>query len=243
MQADACAGLRSARSAAAGAVGWAGDEVRVHLAAQARELFGFFYALFLLGMVHGGGPPSKDSQERTRLFEDLLRNHQNQLFRVAYRLAGNRDDAEDLLQVSVLDALRSFDRFQLGTHFDRWMQRIITNNYIDRHRVAPKVRIDSLDQPIGGEEDGRTIEVPDASGDPARLIDQREFEEPVQRALDELTPEYRAVVVLSDVEGYSYDEIAAALKVPIGTVRSRLNRARNALKKKLAEYARARYGL
>jgi RNA polymerase sigma-70 factor (ECF subfamily) len=188
--------------------------------------------------------PSTEAQERSRLFEDLLRKYETQIYRMAYRLTGNHDDAEDLVQDSVLDALRSFGRFQLGSRFDRWMQRVITNNFIDHQRAQPKVQVESLDQPNDEEEgDERTLEVPDVSGDPAHLLEQRELAEPVQRALDELPAEYRAVVVLSDIEDYSYEEIAAALKVPIGTVRSRLNRGRNILKEKLADYARERYGL
>ncbi len=188
--------------------------------------------------------PSREAQERARLFEDLLRKYEYQIYRVAYRLTGNRDDAQDLVQDSVIDALRSFDRFQIGTRFDRWMQQIITHNFIDRQRAQPKVKVESLDQPLGDdEEDERRLEVPDMTDDPAQIIEERELEEPVQRALDELPAEYRAVVVMSDIEGYSYEEIAAALKVPIGTVRSRLNRGRNILKGKLADYARERYGL
>jgi len=187
---------------------------------------------------------SREAQERTRLFEDLLRKYEYQIYRMAYRLTGNRDDAQDLVQDSVLEALRAFDRFHIGSRFDRWMQRIMTHNYIDRQRAQPKVKVESLDQSLGSEEEEeRTLEVPDMTGDPARLLEERELAEPVQRALDELPAEYRAVVVLSDIEGYSYEEIAATLKVPIGTVRSRLNRGRNILKERLADYARERYGL
>jgi len=203
----------------------------------------FAAALSSLGVSKRREAPA-DAQERARLFEDLLRNHEEQLYRIAYRLAGNRDDAQDLVQYSVIEALRSFGKFQIGTRFDRWMQRIITNNFIDQQRARSHVRLESLDQPRGGsEDDGRTIEVPDVSGDPAHVIEEQEFDEPVQRALDALPAEYRAVVVLSDVEGYTYEDIARTLGVPIGTVRSRLNRGRNLLRKQLADYARERYGL
>jgi RNA polymerase sigma-70 factor (ECF subfamily) len=214
-----------------------------HFTSSAWELFRFALSLSLVGMFRSR-EPSTEAQERARLFEDLLRKYETQIYRMAYRLTGNHDDAEDLVQDSVLDALRSFGRFQLGSRFDRWMQRVITNNFIDRQRAQPKILVESLDQPSDEEEgDERTLEVPDVSGDPAHFLEQRELEEPVQRALDELPAEYRAVVVLSDMEDYSYEEIAAALKVPIGTVRSRLNRGRGILKEKLADYARERYGL
>jgi RNA polymerase sigma-70 factor (ECF subfamily) len=187
---------------------------------------------------------SAESNEQTRLFEDLLRKCEYQIYRIAYRLTGNRDDAQDLVQDSVVDALRSFDQFQIGTRFDRWMYQIITHDFIDSRRAQRKVKVESLDQPLNtDEEDERTLDVPDVTDDPAHIIEERELEEPVQRALDELPEEYRVVVVLSDIEGYSYEEIAAALKVPIGTVRSRLNRGRNVLKVKLADYAREGYEL
>jgi len=214
-----------------------------HLTAWGWELFGFAATLSLVGLLRSD-ESSREAQERTRLFEDLLRKYEYQIYRMAYRLTGNRDDAQDLVQDSVLEALRAFDRFHIGSRFDRWMQRIMTHNYIDRQRAQPKVKVESLDQSLGSEEEEeRTLEVPDMTGDPARLLEERELAEPVQRALDELPAEYRAVVVLSDIEGYSYEEIAATLKVPIGTVRSRLNRGRNILKERLADYARERYGL
>lgn len=214
-----------------------------HLTAWGWELFGFAATLSLVGLLRSD-ESSREAQERTRLFEDLLRKYEYQIYRMAYRLTGNRDDAQDLVQDSVLEALRAFDRFHIGSRFDRWMQRIMTHNYIDRQRAQPKVEVESLDQSLGSEEEEeRTLEVPDMTGDPARLLEERELAEPVQRALDELPAEYRAVVVLSDIEGYSYEEIAATLKVPIGTVRSRLNRGRNILRERLADYARERYGL
>ena len=206
-----------------------------------RELIEGNPTLSSVERLHGD---ESESHESARLFEDLLRKYEYLIYRTAYRLTGNRDDAQDLVQESVIDALRSFDRFQIGSRFDRWMQHLITNNFIDRQRSQPKVRIESLDQSAEDEDgDERKLEIADSTGDPGRLIDEHRLEEPVQRALDELPAEYRAVVVLSDIEGYAYDEIAAALKVPIGTVRSRLNRARARLKTKLAEYARERYRL
>jgi len=174
----------------------------------------------------------------------LLRKYERPLYRLAYRLTGHPDDAEDLLQDSVLEALRSFHRFQMGSRFDRWMQQVIIHNFIDRQRARPKIQVESLDQTNEeAGEDERPLEVPDVTDDPAHLLDMQGLEEPVQQALESLPVEYRIVVVLSDIEDFSYEEIAAALKIPIGTVRSRLNRGRNLLKEKLADYARERYGL
>jgi RNA polymerase sigma-70 factor (ECF subfamily) len=210
-----------------------------HLPILVGELFRGSFTLSLIGLW-----AARERPERTQLFEDLLRKYERPLYRLAYRLTGHPDDAEDLLQDSVLEALRSFHRFQMGSRFDRWMQQVIIHNFIDRQRARPKIQVESLDQTNEeAGEDERPLEVPDVTDDPAHLLDMQGLEEPVQQALESLPVEYRIVVVLSDIEDFSYEEIAAALKIPIGTVRSRLNRGRNLLKGKLADYARERYGL
>ncbi len=183
-------------------------------------------------------PPSSESlsEDEVDLFARLLAQHQDKLYRVAYRMAGHPEDAQDLLQDALLEAFRSFKRFQRGTYFDKWLYRIMTNTFIDRQRRSKRVgRIDSLDAPQpGGEEDGTPVrEVADWSSDPARIALRGTFEEPIQRALDTLPPEFRMVLILSDVEEFSYEEISEMMGTPVGTVRSRLHRARAAMKQSL----------
>lgn len=183
-------------------------------------------------------PPSSDalSEDEVDLFARLLAQHQDKLYRVAYRMAGHSEDAQDLLQDALLEAFRSFKRFQRGTYFDKWLYRIMTNTFIDRQRRSKRVgHIESLDAPqVGGEDDGAAVrDVADWGSDPARVALQETFDEPVQRALDTLPPEFRMVLILSDVEEFSYEEISEMMGTPVGTVRSRLHRARAAMKQSL----------
>ncbi len=170
------------------------------------------------------------------LFARLLAAHQDKLYRVAYRMAGHHEDAQDLLQDALLEAYRSFKKFQRGSYFDKWLYRIMTNTFIDRQRHKKRVGIvESLDAPLpgSGEMESAGRDIPDWTDEPSQRILQDKFDEPVQRALDGLPPEFRMVLILSDVEEFSYEEISEMMDTPIGTVRSRLHRARAMMRQKL----------
>ena len=173
--------------------------------------------------------------EEVHLFESLMLRHQAQLFRVAYRMTGNRDEAEDLVQEALVEAFQSFRRFVPGTHFDRWVSRIMSHTYIDRIRRKSRARVESLDQPMG-EGDGYLREIRDPRKTPQERALSSETEQKVQDALRELPEEFRLAVVLCDIEGFSYEEIAERVQCPIGTVRSRIHRGRGLLAKKLKPY-------
>jgi len=178
------------------------------------------------------------SEDDVDLFARLLAAHQDKLYRVAYRMAGHHEDAQDLLQDALLEAYRSFKKFQRGTYFDKWLYRIMTNTFIDRQRHKKRVgRVDSLDAPLTLAEDGEgsTREIPDWKNEPSRRVLQDQFGEPVQKALDKLKPDFRMALILSDVEEFSYEEISEMLDIPIGTVRSRLHRARDMMRQTLTE--------
>jgi RNA polymerase sigma-70 factor (ECF subfamily) len=178
------------------------------------------------------------TEDDVDLFARLLAAHQEKLYRVAYRMAGHHEDAQDLLQDALLEAYRSFKKFQRGTYFDKWLYRIMTNTFIDRQRHKKRVgRVDSLDAPSVGGDDGEISarEIPDWTGEPSRRVLHDEFGEPVQKALNQLKPDFRMVLILSDVEEFSYEEIAEMLNIPIGTVRSRLHRARDMMRQTLTE--------
>jgi len=171
------------------------------------------------------------------LFEELLQQHEKQLYRVAFRLAGNYEDAQDLVQDTLFEAFRHFDRFEPGTRFDRWLYRIMTNRHIDKVRKHSRMKVVSLDQPPeDGEGTPLAWDIPDESEDPERVCLGDELEEPIQKALDELPPEYRSTIMLVDLEGFSYEEASRVLQCPIGTVRSRLNRGRRLLREKLRPF-------
>ncbi len=171
-------------------------------------------------------------------FEELVRAHGASLYRVAYRLCGDQDDAEDLLQEALLEAFEAFGRFRAGTHFDRWVFRIMRNSYIDRVRKRPKARIDSLDGTHGNGQFNGTREIVDLTSVPDLRILADTLDGPIQLALQSLPEEFRTVVILSDLEELSYQEISQTLGCPIGTVRSRLHRGRSILKEKLKSYVR-----
>jgi RNA polymerase sigma-70 factor, ECF subfamily len=170
-------------------------------------------------------------------FEALVEQSWDALWRYAYRTTGNRDDAEDLLSETLVEGFRSFAQFRGETPFVRWMYRVMTTTRIDMVRKASRRRADSLDAvESDGTETHGSRDIPDAAADPAALVLGPMLSEPVQCALDRLPEEFRAVVVLADMEQLDYAEVSRILQVPVGTVRSRLHRARALLRKSLAAY-------
>jgi len=156
-------------------------------------------------------------------WEEIVREHSARVYRLAYRLTGNRHDAEDLTQETFIRVFRSLDSYVPGT-FEGWLHRITTNLFLDLARRRKRIRMDST-----GDE---TAYWPssDPFGSPERAFEHGNLDSDVQRALDELPPEYRAAVVLCDIEGLSYEEIAVTLGIKLGTVRSRIHRARARLR-------------
>jgi RNA polymerase sigma-70 factor (ECF subfamily) len=167
-------------------------------------------------------------------FEKLVKANRDALYRIAYRLTGNRDDAEDLLLEALTEAWESFNHFQKGTEFVRWVATIMTHTFLDWQRKNSHYEFVSLDEQ--SEEDEEPLELPDETDDPEELALRREFWRAAKKALDELPPEFRTVVALVDMEGLSYEEAAKILNCPIGTVRSRLHRARTILREKLKDW-------
>jgi RNA polymerase sigma factor (sigma-70 family) len=157
-------------------------------------------------------PPSWDS---------IVREHADRVYRLAYRLTGNQHDAEDLTQETFIRVFRSLASYKPGT-FEGWLHRITTNLFLDMARRRSRVRMEALP------EDNDRLEGDDLS--PEEIYDENHLDPDLQAALDELPPEFRAAVVLCDVEGLSYEEIGATLGVKMGTVRSRIHRGRQALK-------------
>ncbi|GBC99493.1 ECF RNA polymerase sigma factor SigE [bacterium HR17] len=179
-----------------------------------------------------------DETAKARAFERLVRENQAALYRLAYRLTGNRDDAEDLLTEALTEAWSDFDRFRHDDGFVRWVATIMTHTFLDWKRRASRAEVVSLDNPSpdGDADDEGAWELPDTADDPETIAMRRQFWRAVQKALEELPPEFKAVVVLVDMEGLSYEEAAQALRCPIGTVRSRLHRARTMLRERLKDW-------
>jgi RNA polymerase sigma-70 factor (ECF subfamily) len=156
-------------------------------------------------------------------WEEIARNHGRFLYNVAYRLAGNDADAQDLVQEALLRVHKGLERYQPGS-LEGWLARIVTNVFLDDVRRRRR-------RPADAFPDDPDWVIPPS---PAADESSNEFSEDVQRALTGLPDEFRAAVVLSDVADLTYDEIATALEVPVGTVRSRIHRGRRLLRTALA---------
>lgn len=159
-------------------------------------------------------------------WDEVVRTHSSRVYRLAYRLTGNKHDAEDLTQEVFVRVFRSLSSYTPGT-FEGWLHRITTNLFLDMARRRARIRFEGLHEDAPDRMRGR-------EPTPAQAYDDRHFDPDVQRALDELAPEFRAAVVLCDIEGLSYEEIAATLGVKLGTVRSRIHRGRTQLRNALA---------
>jgi RNA polymerase sigma-70 factor (ECF subfamily) len=159
-------------------------------------------------------------------WEEIVRDHSARVYRLAYRLTGNAHDAEDLTQDVFVRVFRSLHRFQPGT-FEGWLHRITTNLFLDGARRRQKIRFDRL-------ADGSEERLPSSWPNPAQQLADADLDHDVAAALAALTPDFRAAVVLCDIEGLSYDEVSEVLDIKIGTVRSRIHRGRAQLRTALA---------
>ena len=162
-----------------------------------------------------------------RAYAEIVRRYQRAVYRVAYGLTRNASDADDLAQETFVRAYQALGRFRVGEPLYPWLARIATNQAFSLHRRRrrrPETALEPLVE--AGQQWG-------VDADPAEDLAAKERRERLERAMSELKPEHQAVLVLRAVEDLSYEEIAASLKVPVGTVMSRLSRARAELKARL----------
>ncbi|MGE2689836.1 RNA polymerase sigma factor SigE [Mycolicibacterium pulveris] len=161
-------------------------------------------------------------------WDELVRQHADRVYRLAYRLSGNQHDAEDLTQETFIRVFRSVQNYQPGT-FEGWLHRITTNLFLDMVRRRGRIRMEALPEDYD--------RVPADDPNPEQIYHDSRLGPDLQAALDSLPPEFRAAVVLCDIEGLSYEEIGATLDVKLGTVRSRIHRGRQALREYLAKHS------
>ncbi|CAA0122623.1 ECF RNA polymerase sigma factor SigE [Mycolicibacterium vanbaalenii] len=161
-------------------------------------------------------------------WDELVRQHADRVYRLAYRLSGNQHDAEDLTQETFIRVFRSVQNYQPGT-FEGWLHRITTNLFLDMVRRRGRIRMEALPEDYD--------RVPADEPNPEQIYHDSRLGPDLQAALDSLPPEFRAAVVLCDIEGLSYEEIGATLGVKLGTVRSRIHRGRQALRDHLARHS------
>ena len=168
----------------------------------------------------------------TDAFETLVRRHEKAIFNLVYRMLGDYDDAAETAQEVFLSAYRAIGQFRGESNFSTWLYRIALNHATTR-RKSTSLRQKRL-VPIDGSD-----MVDDAQLGPAETLEKKELRERVQRALNELEPEDATVILLRDLQDIPYEDVAQMLKIPVGTVKSRLHRARQALKTRLTAYFRA----
>jgi RNA polymerase sigma factor (sigma-70 family) len=162
-------------------------------------------------------------------WDEVVRTHSARVYRLAYRLTGDRHDAEDLTQEVFVRVFRSLSSYTPGT-FEGWLHRITTNLFLDSVRRKSKIRFEGL-------ADDAAERLPGREPTPAQVYFDTHLDADIESALAALAPEFRAAVVLCDIEGLSYEEIAATLGVKLGTVRSRIHRGRSQLRAALAHRA------
>ena len=172
-------------------------------------------------------------------FNDEIIPHLDALYNFALRLTSDPNDAEDLVQDTIVKAFRFFSSYEKGTNAKAWLFRILKNSYINSYRKKSKqpqqVDYDEVSSFYETIRDERTD-----TSDLESIMYRELIDDDISTALESLPEDFRTVVLLCDVEGFTYEEISNMLDVPIGTIRSRLHRGRNLLRTKLTEYATKR---
>lgn len=179
-----------------------------------------------------------DPQQLTReSYEAIYEEYAPYVYNLAYRYTGNKADAEDLTQEAMVRVYRFLDSFRGGS-FRSWLYRIVSNLFFTRFRKEKRLPRQSLERVMAS---GEVMEeaLPDSSDDPAELVEQRGVQDHVEGALNSLPDHFRTAVVLRDVEGLAYEEIAEILDCPIGTVRSRISRGRDMFRNELSRLEKA----
>ncbi|ALD20021.1 sigma-70 family RNA polymerase sigma factor [Hymenobacter sp. DG25A] len=182
-------------------------------------------------------------EEKDRRFQAELMPVIDSLYNFAYRLTLDEDDANDLVQETYLKAYRFFEYFEPGTNAKAWLFRILKNSFINdfrkKSKQPAKVDYSEIEGYYNSEDVEAEGDVGSTSSDMRQQAVRDLIGDEVARALNSLPVDFRTVIILCDLEGFTYEEMAKVLDIPIGTVRSRLHRARNFLKDKLEKYAKS----
>ena len=178
--------------------------------------------------------------DRRKRFEDEALPHLDALYTMAIRLARNPDDANDLLQETVLRAYRFFHQFETGTNCRAWMLTILFNNFRNGYRKYSREQPASSAEEFDRKVEGESLRTDPAGSNPEALLSGQGMEGEVEAALGSLPAEFREAILLVDVEELSYQEVSGVLDVPIGTVKSRVSRGRAILRDALTNFAKER---
>jgi RNA polymerase sigma-70 factor (ECF subfamily) len=178
--------------------------------------------------------------DRRKRFEDEALPHLDALYTMAIRLARNPDDANDLLQETVLRAYRFFHQFETGTNCRAWMLTILFNNFRNGYRKYSREQPASSAEEFDRKVEGESLRIDPAGSNPEALLSGRGMESEVEVALGGLPAEFREAILLVDVQELSYQEVSGVLDIPIGTVKSRVSRGRAILRDALTNFAKER---
>ncbi len=182
----------------------------------------------------------KAKNNDTNAFEELVLMYQNKVYALCLNISGSREDAQDMAQETLIRAYRALGSFRNEADFGTWLHRIAVNVCLNHKRKNGGVQTLSIDEPYSDVNSGSEMqrEVPAKVGDPLQALEEKEFNSLVRLALGSLSREHRAVLVLREMEGYSYEEVSRMLKCSLGTVKSRISRAREVMRRKITDLAR-----
>lgn len=164
-------------------------------------------------------------------YDQLMQQYEKKVYSLCFRMAGNHEDAADLAQEAFLKAFRALPSFKGQSAFATWLYRIVTNTCLDeKRRSSKKPFLVSLDKRLETEDGEIALTLPGDSPDPLKSTLDGELQREIQSLLEKLPAEQRIVVVMRDIDGYTYEEMADTLQLSMGTLKSRLNRARSKLR-------------
>ena len=163
-------------------------------------------------------------------FEELVYGYEKKLYSLCYHYSGNQEDALDLVQEAFLRVYRFLPKFRSDASFSTWIYRLTVNVCLDFLRKKKPVLAFSIDQPLSLEDGDVSREIADDTDTPLAILEKKEARQEIRKAIESLPQEQRVPIVLKEFQGLSYAEIAAVLRIPVGTVRSRISRGRLKLK-------------
>ncbi|MGN0134200.1 MAG: sigma-70 family RNA polymerase sigma factor [Anaerotignum sp.] len=196
-----------------------------------------------MGAAYGGEPSMTDHREKELIakakqgdmlaFEELILRHEKIVYNVALRMMNHSEDAKDISQEVFLKAYKNMKNFDERSMFSTWLYRITTNTCIDEMRKRKGKQSYSLEEELENEEGSMQRQIADEGETPEESLLREERKSELLQALDTLSEEHKAAVILRDIRGLSYEEVAEIVDLPMGTVKSRISRARNQLKNEI----------
>lgn len=191
----------------------------------------------------GGGGKTMDGIEKLLVakskkgdiiaFEELISGYEKKAYNIAYRMMGNEEDAKDMAQEAFIKIYKSIKNFREESSFSTWLYRIVTNVCLDEIRKRKRNNTLPLEINIESDKGAAHIEIGADKETPEDIFERIEKRQLILNAINSLNEDYKTVIVLRDIQGFGYEEIASMLSCSLGTIKSRINRARNALKDKL----------